>query len=47
MQLNDTIGQTGTMLRQVIGEDVTMVTLPSVSKRSPPISLPCGAVTSR
>ena len=27
MQLNDTIGQTGTMLRQVIGEDVSMVTL--------------------
>jgi len=26
MQLNDTIAQTGTMLRQVIGEDVTMVT---------------------
>jgi signal transduction histidine kinase len=26
-QLNDTIGQTGGMLRQVIGEDVTMVTL--------------------
>ena len=27
MQLNDTISQTGTMLRQVIGEDVAMVTL--------------------